>query len=199
MHPEYNKGRRSARVRYLHKEQSSDNDTRYTDIPHSPSHTTLAVTDTNGTVYTAATYRHLSPSAAEATAIALPVHRGTNEEDNAATRELHYRALQARPGDLGTLTDTLDPLPATYSDILAHYRHTRREYPPPHPTLTKEQSRIWRPVSPTTAVTATPKPQPSPPSIILPTPVFPPASDLQDQQSLIQPATRTATVRGYLD
>ncbi|KAH9366971.1 hypothetical protein HPB48_016487 [Haemaphysalis longicornis] len=101
--------------------------------------------------------------------------------------ELHYRALPTRPGCLDPLTDTLHPLPATYSDILAHYHHTRREYPPPHPALTNEESRIWRPVSPITALAATPQTQaPTSYSSAHTTPPDSPhltSSDLQDQQN----------------
>lgn len=73
MHPVYNSGRRKARVQHLHRKYSSATDARYTDIAQTPPYprSTLAVTDNEGTVINAATFLHLSPTAAEATAIAL--------------------------------------------------------------------------------------------------------------------------------
>ncbi|KAG0411908.1 hypothetical protein HPB47_010958 [Ixodes persulcatus] len=43
-----------------------------------------------------------------------------------------------------SIANSLTPLSQTYADILYHYRATRRTYPPPHPSLSTADARIWR-------------------------------------------------------
>lgn len=68
-----------------------------------------------------------------------------NEVAHATARALTYRAFPEETNEVPAHDDlTLHPLPPTYSDILAHYRNSRRLYPPPHPSLSTTDARIWR-------------------------------------------------------
>lgn len=68
-----------------------------------------------------------------------------NEAAHAAARVHTHRAVSQE----GEVTQPLrSPKPATlnsYADILAHYRHERRRFPPPHPHLSRAQATAFPP------------------------------------------------------
>lgn len=69
-----------------------------------------------------------------------------NEVAHATARDLLTRALpdEACRPNLDHGPPALTPLQQTYTDILYHYRASRRTYPPPHPSLSVPDARIWR-------------------------------------------------------
>lgn len=72
-----------------------------------------------------------------------PGHAGMlgNEAAHAAARGHTSRAFL--PPTIRVATGAAE-LPTSYAAILQHYRLERREYPPPYPGLTKEESVILR-------------------------------------------------------
>lgn len=73
-----------------------------------------------------------------------PAHTGLegNEKAHAMARELTHRAGVSIVPHHGARS-ARDRL-ITFNDITEHYRLSRRQYPPAHPSLTIRQARIWR-------------------------------------------------------
>lgn len=67
-----------------------------------------------------------------------------NEVAHATARALLHRAFPEEANNAASIANSLTPLSQTYADILYHYRATRRTYPPPHPSLSTADARIWR-------------------------------------------------------
>ncbi|KAG0431252.1 hypothetical protein HPB47_021964 [Ixodes persulcatus] len=67
-----------------------------------------------------------------------------NEVAHATARALLHRAFPEEANNAASIANSLTPLSQTYTDILYHYRATRRTYPPPHPSLSTADARIWR-------------------------------------------------------
>ncbi|KAG0425280.1 hypothetical protein HPB47_027542 [Ixodes persulcatus] len=141
------KARREARIRalkvqYEHYPDSSF--TRYTDTspyPQQPAHA-VSVTDAHCKELTAATILTTSIETSEELAIAF---RG-NEAEHAAARVHTHRAVP-QEGNVTQTLCTFKPTPLQkYPDILAHYRHERRQFPPPHspPPLSRPEATAFR-------------------------------------------------------
>ena len=76
----------------------------------------------------------------------VPGHEGLegNEAAHAAARDHAFRAIPSHSPHAGTASAEAESVPITYSAILQHQRLERREYPPPHSKLNKEDSTILR-------------------------------------------------------
>lgn len=76
----------------------------------------------------------------------VPGHKGLegNEAAHVAACDHAYRATPSRFLDARTVSAEAESVPKTYSAILQHYRLARREYPPPHSKLNKEDGTILR-------------------------------------------------------
>lgn len=66
-----------------------------------------------------------------------------NEAAHAAARDILLRAFPSGAGNSAASSSNL-PVPSRYTDILHHYRQSRLHYPPPHPSLSTCDARIWR-------------------------------------------------------
>ncbi|KAG0429474.1 hypothetical protein HPB47_023596 [Ixodes persulcatus] len=67
-----------------------------------------------------------------------------NEAAHAAARAHTHRAVSQEGNDTQTPC-TFKPTPLQkYADILAHYRHERRQFPPPHPYLSRAEATAFR-------------------------------------------------------
>ncbi|CAN8002395.1 unnamed protein product [Ixodes pacificus] len=67
-----------------------------------------------------------------------------NEAAHAAARAHTHRAVSQEGNDTQTPC-TFKPTPLQkYANILAHYRHERRQFPPPHPHLSRAEATAFR-------------------------------------------------------
>ncbi|KAG0426903.1 hypothetical protein HPB47_026022 [Ixodes persulcatus] len=162
MHPQAHEGRRLACVRYFHKRYHHDPEALYTDT-----------CDSDGCNGTVASLRG-SPTCAEAEESAIALNMSTTDDKPnidpdtttvtiltnsqaacrawAGARDATLRALPQegrhdRPLDDHVRDSTRNPPNPpmdTYTQITEYYRMSRRTYPSPHKSLTRQNATDWR-------------------------------------------------------
>ncbi|KAG0410658.1 hypothetical protein HPB47_012214 [Ixodes persulcatus] len=140
------------------------------------------------------------PTLPHARVVWTPSHTALpgNEVAHATARALLHRAFPEEANNAASIANSLTPLSQTYADILYHYRATRRTYPPPHPSLSTADARIWRRLQPTPHLVWTCPTNPPPPK----SPTLEQwecvlqSCQLEDQEALISRARMAAAARG---
>ncbi|KAG0427706.1 hypothetical protein HPB47_025258 [Ixodes persulcatus] len=129
-------------IRHSIKHSPDSSFTRYTDAspyPQQPAHA-VSVTDAHCKELTTATILTTSIETAEELAIALAATTAAH----AAARAHTHRAVSQEGKDTQTPYTFKPTRLQKYADILAHYRHERRQFPPPHPYLSRAEATAFR-------------------------------------------------------